>query len=67
MTQSQQPRRPMFTEFCLEEDSAVATAALCIDFITTTTVMQLNVMHMITACCNNIIVLLKHPNSMLTV
>lgn len=66
MTQSQ-PRRPLFTEFCLEEDSVVATAALCIDFITTTNnACKQNVVHMTTACCN-IIVLLKHPNSLLTV
>lgn len=44
MTQSQQPRRPLFTEFCLEEDSVVAAAALCIDFITTTKVMHSNKM-----------------------
>lgn len=63
MTQSQQPRCPMFTEFCLEEDSIVAL----LYHYSHSNAFKQNVMHMTTACCNNIIVLLKHPNSVLTV
>lgn len=65
MTQSQQPRRPLFTEFCLGENSSLYRYLMhWLYHHNHGNAYKQIVMHMTTACCN-IFASLKHPISLL--